>query len=271
MARAYYNEHNKFKAQTLRNLMDAGLIAPGDVDERSIEDVRPDDLHGYTQCHFFAGIGVWSRALRLAGWDDERPVWTASCPCQPFSTAGKGAGFDDERHLWPALFWLIEQSAPIVVLGEQVASSHAEAWLDLVSTDMEAVGFAFGSTAFPAAGVGAPHPRERTYWCAVGGLADAHRDRYEAWRKTPAPLGYRGSAYAESWPAGYNEHGAVNGFWRDADWCACTDGKWRPTEPTSFPLVDGSAPAVGRLHAYGEAIVEPAARAFIGAVVESLQ
>jgi len=59
---AYYNENDPTAAQWLRNLIAAGLIAPGDVDERSITDVRPADLRGYAQCHFFAGIGVWSRA-----------------------------------------------------------------------------------------------------------------------------------------------------------------------------------------------------------------
>ncbi|WP_211243393.1 hypothetical protein [Chitiniphilus eburneus] len=34
-APAYYNEHDKFAAQWLRNLIAAGHIAPGDVDERS--------------------------------------------------------------------------------------------------------------------------------------------------------------------------------------------------------------------------------------------
>jgi len=74
---AYYNEIDPFAAQWLRNLISAGHIAPGDVDERSIEDVSPDDLLGYAQCHFFAGIGVWSYALRQAGWADERPAWRA--------------------------------------------------------------------------------------------------------------------------------------------------------------------------------------------------
>jgi DNA (cytosine-5)-methyltransferase 1 len=135
--KAYYNEIDPFCAQWLRNLIDAGHIAPGDVDNRSIEDVRPDDLKGYAQCHFFAGIGVWSLALRRAGWPDERPVWSGSCPCQSFSAAGKRKGFADERHLWPTWFHLIAQRRPPVVFGEQVASKDGYAWLDLVQTDME--------------------------------------------------------------------------------------------------------------------------------------
>jgi DNA (cytosine-5)-methyltransferase 1 len=141
--RAYYNEIDPFAGAWLRNLAAAGLIAPGDVDERSIADVRPSDLAGYTQCHFFAGIGAWSHALRSAGWADSRAVWTGSCPCQPFSAAGKGGGFDDERHLWPAFFHLIEQCGPRVVFGEQVASKDGLAWLDLVQADLEGAGYAF--------------------------------------------------------------------------------------------------------------------------------
>lgn len=85
MPKAYYNEIDPFAAEWLCNLIRSGHIAPGEVDTRSIEDVRPKDLDGFTQCHFFAGIGVWSYALRNAGWSDSRPVWTGSCPCQPFS------------------------------------------------------------------------------------------------------------------------------------------------------------------------------------------
>ncbi|WP_420736610.1 DNA cytosine methyltransferase [Citrobacter freundii] len=163
---AYYNEIDPFAAQWLRNLIACGHIAPGEVDERSIEDVTPDDLRGFTQCHFFAGIGVWSHSLRLAGWPDDKPVWTGSCPCQPFSAAGKGDGFADERHLWPHFFHLISERRPQHIFGEQVASGNASSWFDLVQTDLEGMGYAFGLVPFAAAGIGAPHIRERAYWVA---------------------------------------------------------------------------------------------------------
>lgn len=179
----YYNEFDPQAAQWLRNLIAAGLIPLGDVDERSIEDVIPNDLRGYTQCHFFAGIAGWSLALDLAGWPRDRPVWTGSCPCQPFSAAGKGDGFADQRHLWPAWFHLIRQCKPNVVFGEQVASAIRHGWLDLVSADMEAEGYAIGAAVLGAHSVGAPHIRQRLYWMAdasgarsfPGAFAGVHR------------------------------------------------------------------------------------------------
>lgn len=191
---AYYNENEPYAAQTLRNLIDAGHIAPGIVDERSIEDVYPSDLRGFTQCHFFAGIGVWSYALRRAGWSDDRPVWTGSCPCQPFSAAGAGAGFADERHLWPALHHLIAQCRPECVIGEQVASKDAEPWIDLVQDDMEALGYPFGAIPFPSAGVGAPHIRDRIYWVADADHAGPQGRRRVQERATKRLAGSGGMA-----------------------------------------------------------------------------
>ncbi|EIV5847959.1 DNA cytosine methyltransferase [Klebsiella pneumoniae] len=363
---AYYNEIDPFAAQWLRNLIAAEHIAPGEVDERSIEDVTPDDLRGFTQCHFFAGIGVWSHSLRLAGWPDNKPVWTGSCPCQPFSAAGKGDGFADERHLWPAFNHLISERRPQHVFGEQVAAGNANVWFDLVQTDLEGMGYAFGLVPFTSAGIGAPHIRERAYWVAntnhgssdegkalrtgrhaildggsIDGVAHAHgvisdwrgnvrapgRDEYsnggDDVRLADAGRKHKGSARnkemaGESCRAGEDgglgnanitrleglggndgaagREGAtgptaapgvhlraleVNGFWRDADWLLCRDGKWRPVEPGTFPLVDGAAARlgrvepgvarvassnrVGRLKGYGNAINAQAAAAFIRA------
>ncbi len=336
---AYYNEIEPFAAQWLRNLIQAGHIADGVVDERSIEDVHPNDLRDFTQCHFFAGIGVWSHALRNAGWTDDRPVWTGSCPCQPFSAAGAGAGFADERHLWPAFFHLIQECRPAAVFGEQVASKDAEPWIDLVRDDLESLGYAVGAVPFPAAGVGAPHIRDRLYWvanttdkrqhgrrpseacngrdaprfkperfcdagrladnsgtrlekrkrlegvsgqppaaikgqatergslCTTGGLANNDCDRCQPWREGGEAVGHGETAGADC-GACFERPSPLHGFWRDADWLLCRDGKWRPVEPGTFPLAHGTPARVGRLRAYGNAIVGPQAQAFIEAVME---
>lgn len=352
---AYYNEIDPFAAQWLRNLIAAGHIAPGEVDERSIEDVTPDDLRGFTQCHFFAGIGVWSHSLRLAGWPDDRPVWTGSCPCQPFSAAGKGDGFADERHLWPHFFHLISERRPQHVFGEQVASGNTKTWFDLVQADLEGVGYAFWLVPFTSAGIGAPHIRERAYWvaesageqcqkllpglaqgvgsegsrspakstglCSVGRLDNADKPGLERHFRDDSTAGREGATGPTAAPGfhdgmantdneqhsiaisgcghehistGWEQDPAasaglrgdyrpleVNGFWRDADWLLCRDGKWRPVEPCAFPLVDGAAARmgrvepgvarvasgnrVGRLKGYGNAINAQAAAAFIRA------
>lgn len=169
---AYYNEHDEFAAQWLRNLIAAKHIAPGDVDTRSIREVQPDDLRGYTQAHFFAGIGIWSHALRAAGWADDRQVWTGSCPCQPFSAAGKRKGTDDDRHLWPEFYRLVAQRTPDTVFGEQVASKDGLAWLEGVQADLERAGYAVGAVDTCAAGFADEagnegfHIRQRLYWGA---------------------------------------------------------------------------------------------------------
>lgn len=153
----YYNEWDKFAAEWLKQLIKDGLIPDGEVDNRSIVDVEPGELKGFTQCHFFAGIGGWSRALQLAGWSSDRPVWTGSPPCQSFSTAGKGKGKDDERHLWPVFFNLIRECQPTAVFGEQVAAAIRHGWLDDLQDDFEAEGYASGAVVLPSGSIGAFH------------------------------------------------------------------------------------------------------------------
>jgi DNA (cytosine-5)-methyltransferase 1 len=251
---AYYNEIDSYAAQWLRNLIAAGHIAPGDVDERSIVDVRADDLKGYTQCHFFAGIGGWSLALRLAGWADDRPVWTGSCPCQPLSSAGQRKGHADERHLWPAFLELIAERQPSMVFGEQVASADGREWFAAVRADLEGVGYACGAADLCAAGVGAPHIRQRLFWVAnPTSIRWGSRQRPEASKQSHEVK--RSERLC-----------AVNQFWNCAEWLACSDKKTRPVEPGTFPLAHGISNRVGRLRAYGNAIVPQVAAAFIGAM-----
>ena len=363
---AYYNEFEPYAAAWLRNLIERGLIADGEVDGRSIVDVRPDDLRDFTQCHFFAGIAGWSLAARLAGWPDDRPVWTGSCPCQPFSAAGKGKGVEDERHLWPELHRLIAECRPAVVFGEQVASKDGLGWLDAVHADLEASGYAVGAADLCAAGVGAPHIRQRL-WFVGERLEYSARDGRQEWRPEPSGRGLvsgcsdermADAASSGSW-TGLRGHGSTgqrrhlaadgigpgglghdhdtrlegqrsghqaeggwlgavrsvapageprgmaddyengrkqfgearlhgegqswdnavgrgkddrprptNGHWRDADWLFCRDGKFRPVEPGTFPLVNGAPARVGRLRAYGNAIVPQVAAEVIAAFME---
>lgn len=163
---AWYNEVDPYKAAVLREAIKVGAIAPGDVDERSIVDVRGGELTGYTQCHFFAGGGFWSYALRQAGWPDDRPVDTGSCPCPSFSEAGKGLGFDDDRHLWPEWYSIIRKRRPPVLFGEQSHAAIGFGWLDLVCGNLEAEGYAVAPSVLGAHSVGAPHRRQRLYFCA---------------------------------------------------------------------------------------------------------
>jgi DNA (cytosine-5)-methyltransferase 1 len=346
--RAYYNEVDLYCCGWLQNLMDAGHITPGRVDDRSIADVRPDDLRAFDRCHFFAGIGGWEYALRFAGWGDDRPVWTGSCPCQPFSGAGKGKAGDDGRHLWPAWFSLIRECKPAVVFGEQVEAAIGWGWLDLVFSDLEAEGYACGTAVLPACSVGAPHIRQRLWFVAesdqqrcqgegvylqsggsrqaissangtgeVGFVADADAARCGEGR--PGETGNDGAAWEQS--AGLRADGLVadsiklglsrgdrpqmerirNAIerpsitdseladadsrrqqqfypgqwevsiadkdrpWSDLLWLPCTDGKARPTQSGLFPLAHGISGRVGRLRAYGNAIVPQVAAEFIQA------
>ena len=365
---AYYNEIDPFAAAWLRELIKAGHIAPGDVDERSIADVKPVELLGYTQCHFFAGIGVWSHALRCAGWPDDRPVWTGSCPCQPFSAAGKGEGTSDARHLWPEWFRLVRECRPVVVFGEQVGAAIRHGWLDLVSADLEGLGYAVGAAVVGAHSVGAPHIRQRLFFVAdaaserrvgidallrpeadrrlgeetlletagrsePGKLADAEqRGRQSGAERPVAPeaaesakdnrasgvalgdtndAGPQGRRVQPGERAGERAVGAAgsadgvgdstgvgresrardgslrapndgagaaaeqqrsegaSGFWSACDWLPCIDGKARPVEPGTFPLAHGATQRVGRLRAYGNAIVAPQAEEFIRAYMSA--
>ena len=216
----YYNDNDLQVCAWIRQLMFDGLIPYGVVDSRSILDVKPADLEGFTQCHFFCGIAGWAYALKLAGWPATRPVWTGSPPCQPFSAAGKLEGKDDARHLAPHFISLVGACRPPVLFGEQVASAAvfgksakrvgAEpewAWLDDLSDRLEAARYAVGASDIPAAGVGAPHIRQRTFFGAVR-LADTEHagretQRNGAIRTGPSDeSGLRGATERLEHPAG---------------------------------------------------------------------
>jgi DNA (cytosine-5)-methyltransferase 1 len=210
----YYNEYDPFAAAWLRELIKDGLIPDGVVDERSIADVAPEDLKGFTQCHFFCGIGGWSRALQIAGWSPDRPVWTGSPPCQPFSSAGNQKGKDDLRHLWPVFFNLIRECKPPTIFGEQVASAIRFGWLDDLQTDLEAEGYAAAAVVLPSGGIGAPHKRERLFF-----VADSLSQGLQG-------HGRSGQEQVSQERQGEERHGAEGGLWHSSVGNAEHDGSY---------------------------------------------
>jgi DNA (cytosine-5)-methyltransferase 1 len=348
--KAFYNDIEKYACEWMQNLIFEGELSDGLIFQGSIKDLNPEALNGFERAHFFAGIGGWEYALNLAGWPADLPVWTGSCPCQPFSVAGKRKGEDDVRHLWPDFKKLIERHKPPVIFGEQVASKDGRDWLSGVRADLETLGYEVGAADLCAAGVGAPHIRQRLYWVAVsrsqlerwciqrsaestlafdqwasdqfGGSSDSRgldlsysqgrqfdpqRDGDALRRIDPS---YRPDAYgsgnarrmantesserersgdsrerrtgsADSGGLGHTniarsqgrrfdagEHADKRTAWTPSESVLCADGKTRRFESGSFPLANGVPSRVGRLRAYGNAIVPQVAEQFIRSVMD---
>jgi len=290
--RAYYNEFDKKKCAALYQLMKDGHITKGDIDDRSIHDVQPGDIRGNDRCHFFAGIGLWDYALQLAGWEDQ-PVWTGSCPCQPYSTAGKQRGKADDRHLWPEWLRLIKECRPSILYGEQVANAVSFGWLDDVYQGLEAENYAVGSAVLPACSVGAPHKRDRLWFVGNaehdGSLATTeqgsngqtiqHNAQGQdstrqcegtgypctmADSQSERPQKHRGF---EQEPIQEGRQGTERYPWASGVWIDCPDGKQRLIEPSIPLLAHGYEQRVGVIHAAGDGIVPQVAARFIQATM----
>ena len=268
--KAYYNENDKRAVAWLKVLVSNNQLATGVVDPRDVQKVTHNDIKDFTHHHFFAGIGGWELARQWADW--QSPLWTASLPCQPFSTAGKKLGTADKRHIWPYFHNLINQSKPPIIVGEQVASKPGTQWLSSVRADLETLGYAFGATNIPAASVGAPHIRQRFYWCAV------RLGNSQCYGLNPSQSGKVGGSKAPRsrfWM--FERQGSnspvnrfTNDLWWKSDWLEGSDKKWRPIEPGHKPLDYGLPQRVGLFRGYGNAIVPQLGTEFLKALKDIL-
>ena len=283
-----YSDNDPAAAEWLANLAAAGRIPPGNVDGRDIRTVPAADLDGYTQVHLFAGIAGWPHALDLAGWPRDRPVWTFSCPCQPFSVAGKQKGTEDDRHVWPAVRSLIAALRPPECLGEQIAAPLGRDWLAGVRTDLGALGYEVCAADLPAASVAAPHIRQRLYFAArrVENTDRARREKGAAEQPSPAsglgnPPGRRPPRAPQTRPQpqlpARRPSPADHNPWAGAEPLHCGDNTQRRAQPGIHPLAHGLPPGLEHtrrktlLIGYGNAIVAPLAAQFIAAYTEAAE
>lgn len=250
---AYYSEIDPKKAAWLRWLIARKLIAAGDVDERDIREVKADELKRYTQHHFFAGIGGWSLAARLAGWDDARPISTGSCPCQPYSVVGLRKGEADPRDLWPAWWAIQKELGSAAIFGEQVAEAIEYGWLDRTLDDMDAAGYATRAVVLPACSVGAGHERERVFF-----MGDSDTSRLERY------IGDEGTIIEKALA---NRHLPEADFRNHASVVTAFDGSHRLYKPKIPMLAHGLPSSLVRLYAegFGDAIVPQVAAEVIRA------
>ena len=250
----YFNEVDPFCLEWLRKLIKAGSLGDGCIDHRSVELVEPADLAEFHEVHLFAGIGLWAKALRLADFPPDLPVWTGSCPCQPYSVAGKLEGEEDDRHLWPEMARLVAHRTPPILFGEQVAGGPGLAWCSRVRSDLEALRYAFGASDLPVASVGAPHARQRLYWGAAS-VAHSHETRLQILRHSVIQGSRRRLEGRTVEPPDW-----------DAYACQWSDTNFRRIEPGLRIVADAGTEApgrVGRIKAYGNAIQPTLAAAFI--------
>ena len=104
-----------------------------------------------------------------SAWRGRVDIISGGFPCQPYSSAGKRLGKDDERHLWPEMLRIIREAAPAYVVGENVrglTNWNGGVVFEEVCADLEAAGYEVWTGILPAAGVGAPHRRDRVWFVA---------------------------------------------------------------------------------------------------------
>jgi len=186
-------------------------------------------------------------------------------------------------------------------MGEQVAAAVGKDWLDGVFDDLEGIGYACGASVVPACAVDAPHRRDRLWFVAhtdhagsqgfAGDVIRAAEGRGEPLGSTAAaglldraeqPGGAVADAGSErrevavfaqgsGHPQNREREAGVAGVcsaWGDAVWIIGHDGKARRVEPGIRLLAHGIPARVGRLRAYGNAIVPAVAAEVIGAYMD---
>lgn len=128
------------------------------------------------------------RKFEAQKYAEKVDIISGGFPCQPFSTAGQRRGKEDDRYLWPAMFGIICTIQPRWVVAENVRGllNQGEGMVfEQIHLDLETAGYHVQSFILPAAGVGAPHRRERVFI-----VAHSNRDGCQ-WNSNAAAVHYQ--------------------------------------------------------------------------------
>ena len=100
--------------------------------------------------------------IKQVDWRTVEPVDVicGGYPCQPFSQAGKRKGTDDPRHLWPWVRTAISELRPRYAILENVRGHLTLGGLQVIG-ELAEIGYDAEWRVVSAAGMGAPHRRER--------------------------------------------------------------------------------------------------------------
>ena len=195
-------------------------------------------------------------------------------PCQPFSTAGKRKGTDDPRHLWPWVRDAISALRPKYAILENVRGHLSMGGLQVIG-ELAEIGYDAEWRVVSAAGLGAPHRRERIIIVAYPNSVGLERQRAEQ-QATGSPRSDENKngimAYTESSTSGSTKsHDLRPRLWqttelREQNCPTRTDGDWWEVEPSVGRVADGIPDRVDRLRGLGNAVV-PQVAEYIGRLV----
>jgi len=211
----------------------------------------------------------------------ERPdIICGGYPCQPFSTAGNRNGTDDPRHLWPWVRDAISALRPKYAILENVRGHLSMGGIQVIG-ELATIGYDAEWRLVSAAGMGAPHRRERIIIVAY---PDDSRNR-----TSKRDMELQGAASSTQWINSQHqscrcspkvEHSTssrcktslqqTESIWtanvEQSDIQERSNNGWWETEPNVGRVANGIPFRVDRLRGLGNAVV-PQVAEYIGRLV----
>ena len=227
--------YERILADTRTNVQGSGC---GEVKEKDGEIQKRREKNRRSDEFGLSGQGVsYTNDPTQTTTNPTIDLLTGGFPCQPFSCAGKRGGKNDDRYLWPEMLRVIREIQPTWIIGENVAGI-INLELDTVLSDLEASEYSCQAFVIPAAGVDAPHRRDRV-WIVANSLSNSEgRTHRGASREC-------GQDRKESSKCERNEMGCdTTNICQDVADSKCVDGVYVPgleKQPTKHPKFSNSS------------------------------